>query len=172
MTDLARKTNIQLLTNYETKWYDSNNSGYEIVNSQRPTGDIRKVIVCDGHEGPVEIGCNKEFLDWLTDPVQNGGGAVIDFGCYGANLMTWLMKNELPLTVSATLQQIKPHIYPKVDDEATIIPTYPRSQALIPGSWNWPFSRQAIDVYGDTGSVKAPDMNHIVSRFTDKQQPL
>lgn len=170
MTDLARKHNIQLLTNYETTWYASNHSVYDIVNSQRSTGDIRKVIVCDGHEGPVEIGCNKEFLDWLTDPVQNGGGAVIDFGCYGANLMTWLMKNELPLTVSATLQQIKPHIYPKVDDEATIILTYPRSQAIIQGSWNWPFSRKDIEVYGEKGYVKAPDMNNIVSRFPDKKQ--
>lgn len=178
MAGLARKHNIHLLTNYETTWYASNHKLYDIVNSQKSVGNIRKVTVCDGHEGPVEIGCNKEFLDWLTDPVQNGGGAVIDFGCYGANLMTWLMKNELPSTVSATLQQIKPHIYPKVDDEATIILTYPKSQAIIQGSWNWPFGRKDIEVYGEKGYVKAPDMNNISTRIandkdiSEKLQPL
>jgi hypothetical protein len=27
----------------------------------------------------------------LTDPVLNGGGAVNDFGCYGADLATWFV---------------------------------------------------------------------------------
>jgi len=165
MEELARKHNIMLLTNYETTWYPSNHKVYEEVNAKHTVGDIRKVIVCDGHEGPVEIGCDKEFLDWLTDPVQNGGGAVVDFGCYGANLMTWLMKNELPMTVSATLQQIKPDIYPKVDDEATIVLTYPKSQAIIQGSWNWPFSRKDIEVYGKTGYIKAPDADRVIYRL-------
>jgi predicted dehydrogenase len=38
----------------------------------------------------------KEFLSWLTDPDLNGGGALIDFGCYGADLMTWLMDGQTP----------------------------------------------------------------------------
>jgi predicted dehydrogenase len=59
-------------------------------------GAIRKVVVHDGHSGPVEIGCNAEFVAWLTDPVRNGGGAVVDFGCYGANLITWLMGGAEP----------------------------------------------------------------------------
>lgn len=165
MARLAEENNILLLTNYETTWYPSNHRVYEEVNEKQAIGGIRKAIVCDGHEGPVEIGCDKEFLDWLTDPVQNGGGAVIDFGCYGANLMTWLMKNEMPQTVSATLQQIKPEVYPKVDDEATIILTYPESQAIIQGSWNWPFSRKDIEVYGKAGYIKAPDADNVIYRL-------
>src|SRR5207249_998027 len=125
MQALALKYNIQLLTNYETTWYGSNGKVLEMLDS---IGDIRKVVVHDGHEGPKEIGVSKEFLQWLTDPVKNGGGAVIDFGCYGANLITWLMKGEKPLAVFAVTQQIKPDIYPKVDDEATIIVTYPKAQ--------------------------------------------
>ncbi len=70
-------------------------------------GAIRKVVIHDGHQGPKEIGVGKEFLDWLTDPVQNGGGALIDFGCYGANLMTYLMKGEQPLSVTAVTTTIQ-----------------------------------------------------------------
>ena len=67
--------------------------------------------------------------------------------------MTWLMNGEKPLTVTAVTQQIKPDIYPKVDDEATIVITYPKAQAIIQASWNWPFDRKDMEVYGATGSV-------------------
>jgi predicted dehydrogenase len=62
-----------------------------------------------------------EFLSWLTDPAQNGAGALYDFGCYGVDLMTWLMHGEAPLTVTAVLNHDKPQIYPNVDDDATVV---------------------------------------------------
>jgi predicted dehydrogenase len=102
---------------------------------------------------------SKEFLNWLTDPVQNGGGALMDFGCYGANLMTYLMKGQVPISVTATVQHFKPDIYPKVDDEATIIVSYPKAQCIIQASWNWPFSRKDMEVYGTSGYVIAVNNN-------------
>ena len=153
MIKLAKKHKIHLLTNFETTWYASHQKAFEMIHEQKALGDIRKVVVHDGHRGPKEIGCSKEFLDWLTDPVMNGGGAVIDFGCYGANLMTWLMKGERPISVSAITQQIKPDIYPKVDDEATIVVTYPKAQGIFQASWNWPFDRKDMEIYGQTGYV-------------------
>ena len=167
MAELSRKYNTFLLTNYETTWYPSNHEAYKMAVTKHEIGDIRKVVICDGHKGPKEIGCNQEFLDWLTDPVLNGGGAVVDFGCYGANLMTWLMKNEQPLSVSAIVQQIKPDVYPKVDDEATIILTYPHTQAIIQASWNWPADRKDMEIYGAIGYTKAlnpVDISYRLSR--------
>ncbi len=114
-------------------------------------GEVRKVVVHDGHSGPKEIGVGPEFLSWLTDPKLNGGGALFDFGCYGADLMTWLMDGERPQTVTAVTQQIKPDVYPRVDDEATIILTYPKAQAIVQASWNWPFERKDMEVYGQKG---------------------
>ncbi len=153
MKTLADKYKILLLTNYETTWYASNHKAYEIVHADSAIGDLRKIVVHDGHQGPKEIGVNKEFLDWLTDPVQNGGGAITDFGCYGANLITWLAKGEKPESVSAITQQIKPAIYPNVDDEATILLRYPKMQGIIQASWNWPFNRKDMELYGVTGYV-------------------
>jgi predicted dehydrogenase len=152
MQALATKYGILLLTNYETTWYGSHHKAYETLDS---IGDLRKIVVHDGHEGPKEIGASKEFLSWLTDPVKNGGGAVIDFGCYGANLITWLMKGQRPTAVFAVTQQIKPDIYPKVDDEATIVVTYPKTQGIIQASWNWPFGRKDIEIYGQHGYMIA-----------------
>ena len=141
---------IQVLVNYETSWYRSNHAAYNLVH-EGDLGEIRKVVIHDGHNGPKEINVEPEFLVWLTDPKLNGGGALFDFGCYGADLMTWLMDGQRPLTVTAVTQQIKPEIYSKVDDEATIILTYPKAQAIVQASWNWPFGRKDMEIYGQTG---------------------
>jgi predicted dehydrogenase len=166
MAQLAEDNHIHLLTNYETTWYPTHYKAYEMAVADHEIGAINKVVIHDGHKGPVEIGCSPEFLAWLTDPVLNGGGAVVDFGCYGANLMTWLMRNEKPATVTAVLQQIKPDVYPKVDDQATIILTYPQAQAIIQGSWNWPVDRKDIEIYGKAGYVKALNANDLEYRLT------
>ena len=146
----ALKGKIQVLVNYETTWYRSNRAAYDLAR-KKTIGDIRKIVVHDGHRGPKEIGVQPEFFAWLTDPKLDGGGALFDFGCYGADLATWLMGNRRPTTVTAVTQQIKPDIYPRVDDEATIILTYPKAQAIIQASWNWPFDRKDLEVYGQTG---------------------
>ena len=86
----AREHHVPVLVNYETTWYPSNEEAYEEV-QQGKLGEIRKVVVHDGHEGPEEIGVRAPFLSWLTDPEKNGAGALFDFGCYGADLMTMLM---------------------------------------------------------------------------------
>jgi predicted dehydrogenase len=169
MERLVKQHSIHLLTNYETTWYASNHTAYEMINDERRIGDIRKIVVCDGHLGPQELGVPPEFLAWLTDPLQNGGGALIDFGCYGANLITWLMHGVKPVAVTAVTQQIKPDIYPNVDDEATIILTYPQAQGIIQASWNWPVSRKDIAVYGQTGYVKALNKNTLQLRENEQQ---
>jgi predicted dehydrogenase len=152
----AKKGNIQIIVNYETTWYPGNHAAYAMVHDEHQIGDIRKIVIHDGHRGPKEIGCSTNFLAWLTDPVLNGGGALNDFGCYGADLATWLMDGRRPTSVFAVTQQIKPDIYPKVEDEATIVLTYPKAQAIIQASWNWPFDRKDMEIYGQTGSVLVP----------------
>jgi predicted dehydrogenase len=169
MEMLATENNIQLLTNYETTWYPTNHKAYEMVN-ENAIGEVRKIIVRDGHKGPKEIGVNQEFLDWLTDPILNGGGAVIDFGCYGANLITWLMKGEKPTSVYALTKTLKPDVYPKVDDEATIIVNYPNTQGIIQASWNWPFSRKDMDIYGQTGYISTVDNSNMKFKLDPKSK--
>lgn len=160
MQKAAAAGKIHVLVNYETTWYRSNRAAYDLV-KERAIGDIRKIVIHDGHRGPKEIGCGPEFLGWLTDPKLNGAGALFDFGCYGADLATWLMDGKRPDSVTALTQQIKPHIYPKVDDEATILLAYPKAQVIIQASWNWPFDRKDMEVYGETGSVFTVRQNEV-----------
>jgi len=157
MEALARRHNIHLLTNYETSWYATTEKTYQLVRDSNQVGRLTKAVFHHGHQGPKKIGVNPEFFAWLTDPVQNGGGALMDFGCYGANIMTYLMQGEEPLSVTAITQQIQSSVYPKVEDEATIILTFPHTQAIIQASWNWPFNRKDMEVYGDAGYVITKD---------------
>ncbi len=156
MVSLAKENHIMMLTNYETSWYPATEKAYQLA-MEPGFGKIRKAVFHHGHQGPKEIGVNKEFFDWLTDPVLNGGGALVDFGCYGANIMTYLMHGEKPVAVTAVTRQYKPSIYPKVDDEATIIVDYPSAQAIIQASWNWPYNRKDMEVYGEKGALTTYD---------------
>ncbi len=158
MEALAKKHNIHLLTNYETTWYPSNHKAFDLLKNGA-VGDLRKVIIRDGHQGPKKIGVNSEFLEWLIDPIQNGGGALMDFGCYGANLMTWLQNGKKPKTVTAVTQQLQAENNPKVDDDATIILTYDTSNAIIQASWNWPIGRKDMEIYGLNGAIYADNRN-------------
>jgi predicted dehydrogenase len=153
MADAAKRGHVHVLVDYETSWYASNKAAHDLL-EKGALGDLRKVVVRDGHRGPKLINVQPEFFAWLTDPKLNGAGALYDFGCYGADLMTWLMHDQAPLTVTAVTQQQQPEVYPKVDDEADVILKYPTSIALVQGSWNWPFDVKSMDVYGRTGYAK------------------
>ena len=179
MEALARKHQIQLLTNYETTWYPTNHKAYALAKEQAAIGGIHKIIVRDGHKGPKNIGVEPEFLRWLTDPTLNGGGAVMDFGCYGANLLTWFMEGKKPLKVMAVLQQLQPENNPNVDDEANIILTYEGAVGIIHASWNWPIGRKDMEVYGKKGAVFADNRHKLRVRnaegydgFTEESMTL
>ena len=147
----ARASGIAVIINYETTWYPSHGAIWKLFKEEHAAGEIRKMVAMDGHEGPQAIRVGPEFLKWLTDPVQNGAGALFDFGCYGANLMTWLMDNRRPVAVTAVTQHLQPSVYPNVDDEADVLVEYPGAIGIIQASWNWPTSRKDFEVYGQTG---------------------
>lgn len=167
MQDLAETHNIHLLTNYETTWYPTTHKAYELVKEQNKIGEIRKIMVHSGHKGPKKIGINEEFLEWLTDPIQNGGGADVDFGCYGVNILTWFMDGERPNSVTAISQQLQPENNPRVMDESIILLQYDDAVAVIQGSWNWPIGRKDMEIYGVDGVVHADNRHDLRIRISE-----
>lgn len=167
MQALAQKHGIYLLTNYETTWYPTNHKAYDLIQADTIIGELRKVIVRDGHKGPKKIGIDKEFLEWLTDPELNGGGAIIDFGCYGANLLTWIMKGERPNKVTAITTQLQAQNNPDVDDEAIILLEYDNVVGIIQASWNWPIGRKDMEIYGLKGVIYSDNRNDLRIRIAE-----
>lgn len=165
----AREHHIQVMVNYETTWYSSNRAAYDEL-QQGKLGELHKVVFRDGHQGPKEIGVGPEFLHWLTDPQKNGAGALFDFGCYGADLVTWLMHGETPISVTAVAQTDKPNLYPHVDDDATIIVRYPKMQAVLMPSWDWSFSVKDMALYGTKGSAVTVGPDQLRVRYEGEMQ--
>ena len=170
MAAAAKAGGIHVMVNYETTWYPVNDPIWRMIKTDKKLGEIRRIVTHYGHEGPKEIGTSPDFFAWLTDPVKNGAGALFDFGCYGANFATWLFDNQKPLSVFAVTRTNKPDIYPKVDDEATVVLQYPKAQVIIQPSWNWPYSRKDMEVYGTTGSLITSDPRNYKVRLAGMKQ--
>ena len=150
MERLADAAHIKLMVNYWNAWTASTHELRRRVESGE-IGPLHKMIVQYGHQGPKEIGVSKEFADWLYDPVKNGGGAIMDFGCYGAELALWLKGR--PTRVFAVTNKLKTEQHNRVDDDATIILEYPDATAVIEPSWDWPYTMDRTYVFGTKGSL-------------------
>lgn len=152
MERLANQAGIKVMVNYWNVWVAPTHELYHRVKDNQ-VGPLEKIIVQYGHQGPKEIGVSKYFADWLYDPVKNGGGAIMDFGCYGAEWAVWLKGR--PSRVSAVTQKLKVAQHNPVDDDATVILDYPDGQAIIEASWDWPYSMGQVEVFGSKGSLLA-----------------
>jgi len=152
MERLAHGAGIKFMVNYWNAWVAPSHELVHALKSDQ-VGPIQKIIVQYGHRGPKEIGVSKYFADWLYDPVKNGGGAIMDFGCYGAEWALWLKGR--PTRVYATATKLKVEQHNKVDDDATMVLEYPDATAIIQASWSWPYGKGQVEVFGPKGSLIA-----------------
>jgi predicted dehydrogenase len=167
MERLAREANIKLMVNYWNAWVAPSHDLFHRVRAGE-VGPIEKIIVQYGHRGPKEIGISQQFANWLYDPVKNGGGAIMDFGCYGAELSLWLKGR--PTRVYATTRKLKVEQNNKVDDDATIVLDYPDATAIVEASWDWPYTKDQVEVFGPKGSLLARH-NTLQHRSADARGP-
>jgi predicted dehydrogenase len=167
MERLAREANIKLMVNYWNAWVAPSHDLFHRVRAGE-VGPIEKIIVQYGHRGPKEIGISQQFANWLYDPVKNGGGAIMDFGCYGAELSLWLKGR--PTRVYATTRKLKVEQNNKVDDDATIVLDYPDATAIVEASWDWPYTKDQVEVFGPKGSLLARH-NTLLHRAADARGP-
>jgi predicted dehydrogenase len=152
MERLADAAGIKLMVNYWNAWVAPTHTIFHKVNAGE-LGPVQKIIVQYGHSGPKEIGISAQFASWLYDPKKNGGGAIMDFGCYGAELSLWLKGR--PARVFATTRKLKTEQRNEVDDDATIVLEYPDATAILEASWDWPYTKEQVEVFGPKGSLLA-----------------
>jgi len=156
MERLANAAGIKFIVNYWNAWVASTHTLFHKVGAGE-IGPIQRIVVQYGHRGPKEIGITQQFANWLYDPKKNGGGAIMDFGCYGAELSLWLKGR--PRRVFATTQKLKIEQHNEVDDDATIVLEYPDATATVEASWDWPYTKEQIEVFGPKGSLLATHQN-------------
>lgn len=153
MAALAERHGTLVLTNYETSWYPAFEDIRGMLGPKGELGPLRQIYAQAGHAGPVKIRVGPHFLQWLRDPERAGGGALFDFGCYGANLATWWLGNRAPDAVSCHVSRFDPVNYPDCDDHAVFQLVYPDVHVTVVGSWHWPYARKDVALYGENGAV-------------------
>ncbi len=148
---LAKQHGIRVLTNYQMAWWPSQHAAKALAASG-DLGQVYRLRGVVGHGGPSPEGArNKFFFEWLTDPVKNGAGALMDFGCY--NALWALMYLGRPETVYASVNHLRPETFPKVEDNATIVLHWKNGSGLFEGSWDLPRSFQDLEIFGRKASA-------------------
>lgn len=151
MENLASAAGIRLMVNYENVWTASSQGMYGRV-AGGTIGPLQKINVQYGHAGPGEIGVLKHSPNWFYDP-SRGGGALMDFGSYGAEWALWLKGR--PSGVYAYSRKSKAGDSGGVDEDDVFLLNYPDGIATIQASWDWPFDQSRVEAFGPKGSLLA-----------------
>lgn len=148
---IARRHGIQVMTNYYSAWWPANFAAKAEVD-KGSIGPVWRLHGLVGHGGPGANGVkSKFFFQWLTDPVQNGAGSLVDFGCYNALWAMWYLGR--PESVYATVNHLRPETYPRVEDNAVIVLSYRNAVGIFESSWDLPRSSDHLEVFGRSGSL-------------------
>ncbi len=149
--DLASKYQIKVMCNYQMAWWPANYAAKAVADAGE-LGQVWRLHGVVGHGGPGNKGARGQyFFEWLTDPVKNGAGALMDFGCYNALWSLWYMGK--PESVYAQVNHLRPETFPKVEDNSTMVLHYKNGVGIFEGSWDLPRSFQDLEVFGIKGSL-------------------
>ncbi len=153
MLAAAKNAGTLLLVNWPSAW------GREWQELERRAlagdiGEIRYTRYRSAHNGPIAIGCRKEFIRDLTTPEINGAGALMDYCCYGANLAARLLGRPQSVTGMRGFFGTE-QAYAASDDNAIIIAKYAHAFGLCEASWTQPVGYAGTNpvVYGSEGSI-------------------
>lgn len=163
---IATQAGIRIMTNYQMAWWPANYTAKKQAETE--IGQVYRLKGIVGHGGPGSTGPrNGPFFAWLTDPVKNGAGALMDFGCYNALWSLWYMGK--PDTVYAHVNHLQPDKYPKVEDNSDMILGYKNGVGIFEGSWDLPRSYQDLEVFGLKGSVYMEQKGVTVRQSKDRE---
>src|SRR5687768_10433774 len=156
----AEANGVPLMVNWPTAWRPAIVHALSLVRAGA-VGEPIQLSHRGGHVGPKEYGCSPQFCDWLYDATRNGGGALVDYCGYGSLLALALLGR--PQSVTAVAGHLRKEGL-EAEDNAIVILRYPRTLALLEGSWTHVGNQPpyGLIVYGDTGTllVHQPKATH------------
>lgn len=167
MLAAAERSEILFMINWPFRWRPDTLQSWDLVSSGI-VGDVFNARVRMAHKGPREFGCTDYFCDWLFDASQNGGGAIIDYCCYGAAAFRHLF--GMPDSVQAVAARLaKKDI--EVDDNAAITLIYEDRFAVTEASW-CQIPSYHDSVYMGTKGTLWTDEGRIIVADKDKQTEI
>lgn len=153
MEMLVEKYHNRILTNYETTWYPSYQEAYNTINLDS-IGGIKKIVVNAGQTG-LKDDNEKTSLASLIITSPGGSTALNNFGCYGADIMTWFMRGLKPVAITVLTPGTQTNTTAEANGDANIILEYPGVTGLIKTWWDKP--NHQLEVLGQKGDLRALD---------------
>lgn len=157
MLAASRNSEARLMINWPIAWWPQLNHAMKIA-ADGEIGRIWQVKYRAAHAGPAELGCSDYFCSWLFDPIENGGGALIDYCCYGALLARAIL--GMPSRITAMKGRFcKESI--TVEDNALLAMTYHDAMATAEASWTQIDKMTAYTtlIYGTEGTLMIEPQN-------------
>ncbi len=107
-----KRHNQPLAINWPLRWYPSHATAKRVLDEGQ-IGDPLEVHFYDGNRGPLYHGADKlEKEPTVTEKASSwfyrrarGGGSLLDYLGYGATLGTWFLNGEVPLEVTAIVDE-------------------------------------------------------------------
>jgi len=151
MLEAARSARRRLMVNWPFAWWPQLQHALNLTLHENRIGRPFQVNYRAAHEGIVEMGHSHYFAAWAEDPDLAGGGALIDYCCYGAVLARVILGT--PVAVTGLCGNLC-KTYLKVEDNAVIVMQYPNAMAIAQGSWtqHGKIGAYMPTIHGETGT--------------------
>ena len=163
----AGSTGKRLMVNWPITWWPQVQQAIAIAQAGE-IGEIWQVRYRAAHQGPKEMGASEYFCDWLYDPNRNGGGALLDYCCYGAVLSRVLLGRPHSVTAVAG-QLLKTDL--DAEDNAVLLMQYPKGISIAEASWTQidKMTSYRTLIYGSEGTLLAEPEKGRLLLATEKQ---
>jgi predicted dehydrogenase len=165
MARACRSGGTTLIVNWPLTWSPAARKAKDLID-EGAIGRVLEVKWRSGHTGPLGPGAAHAGVDDTAAPMSGpergatwwhqdaaGGGAMLDYCCYGAMVSLWYVGE--PATAAIGLRANLDSQWGDADDNAAMIVRFPRAMALLEGSWTtWDHGVPTGPiVYGTTGTL-------------------
>jgi len=145
MARSARAAGIELVVNWPITWQPASHKAKDLID----TGTIGRVLTVKwrgGHTGPLGLGVSHPGVDQGAEKLSGiergatwwhqqaaGGGAMLDYCCYGALVARWLVGE--PASAAMGMRANLNSKWGDAEDNAAMMIRFPQAMALCEASW-------------------------------------
>ena len=165
MARAARSAGVTLAVNWPTTWSAAVRTAFRLIR-EGAIGQLWEVKWRAGSLGPlshgsphpgvggqaVEMSDDEKGATWWHHAVT-GGGALLDYCCYGACLARWFVGEAATAAYGLRANLLTP--YGDADDNAVITVRFPKALAILEATWSCPDHGVPTGplLYGSTGTI-------------------
>jgi predicted dehydrogenase len=165
MARAARAAEVALIVNWPTTWSPAVRTAQRLAR-EGAIGQVWEVKWRAGSMGPLSHGSTHPGVDGqaveMTDHEKGatwwhhaatGGGALLDYCCYGACLSRWIIGEPAVAAHGLKANLLTP--YGDADDNAVITVRFPTALAILEATWSCPDHGVPTGplIYGSTGTI-------------------